>query len=101
MTDEPALNLEDVMQLVADAMQVSMLGIAPSVGATDIVARRHPSVRLIAAAKRENLEVHGGATPEPLRSLVPPSPIPGDIARLRRAIDDVLNAVERLVSGSQ
>ena len=86
------------MELVGDAMQVAMLGVSPVSGAHEIVDLRKPSVRLVAAARRENLEVHGGATPEPLRDLIPPSPIPDDVARLRRLIDDVLVQIERIVS---
>ena len=98
MTEDPVLSLERVMLLVGDCMEVGRLGQDPRQAAREIVARIRPSLREVAAARRENQDLHGGGTPEPLRQFVAASPIPEDIARLRRVIDDVLAEIHRVVA---
>jgi hypothetical protein len=98
--DQP-LDLQRTLDLVDDAMQASMLGDHPDVAAARIVEARRPTLREVAAAREQNQEVNSGLTPEPLRSLMPPSPVPEEIVRLRRAIDDVLVAAERQLAGGQ
>lgn len=95
MPDDQSLNLERIMDLVADASAASLWGIAPDVAAAEIVKVRRPTLRELAAARRENQEVNGAGTPEILRTILPPSPVPEEVVRLRRMIDEVLVAAER------
>ncbi len=63
----------------------SSWSLEPEAAARDLVDRRTPSQRELAAARRENLQLHGG-TPEVLRRLgVTASPVPPAV-RLRRAV---------------
>jgi hypothetical protein len=100
VTDDEPLRMDRIMDLVGDAMAASFFGVHPDAAAAEIVGRRRPSARELAAARRQNQEVHSGQTPEVLRQFMPPTPVPEDVVRLRRMIDDVLVAAERQVEQS-
>jgi len=86
------------MALVGDAASAAMSGVQVRSAAEHIVRSRHPTLRELAAAQRENLEVHGGGTPDILRDLgMSASPVPAEILRLREAVAAVLNQAARMV----
>lgn len=89
------------MGLVGDALTASIHGADPADAASWIIANKRPTQRELVAARRENQELHGGGTPDVLRQFFPPTPIPEEIARLRRMIDDVLAAVERQLNSAE
>ncbi|MDX6197401.1 MAG: hypothetical protein QOJ79_552 [Actinomycetota bacterium] len=97
MTDaDQPLDAIRVMELVAGAMESAMLGMSSVDAAAQLVQAKQPSLRELAAARRENFEVHGAGTPDILRELgMAPSPVPPEVLRMRTAIDDVLTAAER------
>lgn len=90
MSDDQPIELTRIMDLVGYALQASVLGIDPNTVASALLELKRPTARELAAARRENQEVHGSGTPEILRDFVQPSPIPEDVARLRRMVDDIL-----------
>lgn len=101
MSDNEPLHADRVMGLVGDALTASMHGTNPAVAASWIIATKRPTQRELVAARRENQELHGGGTPDVLRQFLPPIPIPEEIARLRRMIDDVLAAIERQLNSAE
>lgn len=102
---EGRLDLQRLLDIVGDATQAVLLGEHPEVAAIKIIAARAPTARELAAAREQSQESLSGLTPEPLRSLMPPKPVDGEIVRLRRMVDDVLVATStgsptsRAVSG--
>ncbi|CAN7554243.1 hypothetical protein LJR013_003966 [Pseudarthrobacter oxydans] len=101
MFDDQPLDLERILDLVGDAMTAAIRGVDPNVAAAEILNAKRPTARELAAARRENQEVHGGGTPEILRDFMAPSPVPEETARLRRMIDDVLVAAEGQLGTTQ
>lgn len=97
--DEP-LYMDRVLDLMIDAMVAALHEIDPEIAATDLLQMRHPIARELVAARQQNHEVHGGGTPDILREFMPSQPVPEDIARLRRRIDDVLVAAQRQLGSS-
>lgn len=95
MSENGPLDLERIMGLVGDAMALLSQGVSVSEAASTLVTRSKPSVREIAAARQQNHEVHGGGTPEILRPFFKPTPVPEDVLRMRRMIDEVLTDAER------
>lgn len=95
MSDDQPIELTRIMDLVGYALQASVLGIDPNTVASALLELKRPTARELAAARRENQEVHGSGTPEILRDFVQPSPIPEDVARLRRMVDDILVAAQQ------
>lgn len=92
------LDLQRIMTLVADAMEHHLLGASVQEAAALLVEGRRPTARELAAARRENHEVHGGAVPVELSQVgLQPTPVPAEIASLRRSIDQVLTEAARLV----
>jgi hypothetical protein len=86
-----------VMRLVADAMEMVMAQQEYSSAAATLVQQHRPSRRELSAARRENLEVHGGGASLRLAEFgVRGRPVPPEILRLRNAIDEVLAAAEIL-----
>lgn len=83
------------MGLVGDAMALLRQGVPVSEAAATLLETSKPSVREIVAARQQNHEVHEGGTPEILRPFFKPSPVPEDVGRLRRMIDEVLTDAER------
>lgn len=101
MSDDQPLDLVRTLDLVGDAMTAVLRGIDPNIAAAETLKAKRPTARELAAARRENQEVHGGGTPDVLRDMMPPSPVPEEVARLRRLIDDVLVAAERQLGSTQ
>jgi hypothetical protein len=63
--------------------------------AVGVVLRHRPSAAEVAAARRENLAVLGGGTPEVLRTLgFRSKPMPARVLKLRKAVDEVLARAE-------
>jgi len=100
MSDGEPLDLERVMGLVADAMEAVYLGY-PLDRAARLIASTARDRRELAAARNENLQVHGGGYPpeisDEVRKAMGPAPAPPEFLRLRQAIDEVLAEAERLV----
>lgn len=82
-----------VMALVGDALEHVRLGRDFASAAAMLVQKRRPSRRELAAARRENLEVHGGG-PDLSRYELNRC----QVLRLRNAIDEVLAAAEVLTA---
>lgn len=98
MTDEP-LELARIIALGADAMEDTVLEREPHAAAVRLVERHQPSLRELAAARRENLEAHSGTTPDVIRAAgFGPVQVPPEVLQMRRAIDEVLAAAETLVA---
>jgi hypothetical protein len=90
MTEPQPLDALRVTGIVADALEAALLGTAPSQAARAIITAKRPSVLELAAAARENHEVHGGA-PDPLpRFGFAPQAVPEDVDRIRTAIHAIL-----------
>lgn len=93
------LDLERVMTLVADAAGSVLLGLPTQDAARALIDRRRPSALELAAAGRENHEVHRGQDhPILLAAGLPPVAVPDDVVRLERAVADVLAAAHVLVA---
>ncbi len=88
-----------VVTLVADAVEDVLSGHDPAGAARKLLARRRPDLRELAAARAENLELHGGGTPDVLKEVgITAAPVPPSVLRLRRSVDEVLLAAEALLS---
>lgn len=89
-----------VVTLVADAVEDVLSGRDPAGAARQLLAQRHPTLQELAAARMENLEVHGGGTPDVLRQVgFASAPVPPSVLRLRRGVDEVLLAAQSLLPG--
>lgn len=96
------LDLQRVMALVADAVEHLLLGAPPAVAAEALVDRRHPTARELAAASRENDDMHSGRDdPILLAAGFAPTVLPEKVVRLRRAVDEVLRIAHNLVQGER
>lgn len=98
MSDSEPLDVQRVMTLVTDAMEVAVLGVPASQGAAEILAKRRPSLREVAAAARENHQMHGGAEDPLVKYGFEPQGVPENVDRLRIAIDGVLEQVASLLA---
>jgi hypothetical protein len=83
------------MNLVAEAMKAAYFGMAPNAAAAEIVEAQRPTALELASARRENQEVHGGHATANLRGVIPATPVPDEVVRIRQLIDDVLAAAEQ------
>lgn len=101
MVDDQLLDLMRVMDIVGVALSAALLGRDPNVAAAEILETKSPTARELAAARRENHELHGGGgQPEAPSGSLPTLPVPEDVAHLYRLIDDVLVAAERQFNSS-
>jgi hypothetical protein len=101
MPENQALDLERILGLVTDAMSAVYLEVDPDVAAAALLAIKNPTARELAAARRENQEVHGGQTPKTFLGILQPSPPPASVVRLREKIDEVLVAAERRIDSNK
>ena len=81
------------INIVADTETLLRLGVAPDVVAGFLAVRSTSGE--IAAARRENLSVHGGrSTPENLRNVLRSRAAPPEVLQTRRILAEVLAAAE-------
>jgi hypothetical protein len=92
------LDLQRVMALVADTVEYLLLGAPPAVAAQALDDRQHPTACELAAAGRENDDMHSGRDdPILLAAGFAPTVVPEEVVRLRRAVDEVLRIARHLV----
>lgn len=96
------LDLQRIMALVADTVAYVLLGAPPAVAAQALVDQQHPTARELAAAARENDDMHSGRDePILLAAGFAPAVVPEEVVRLRRAVDEVLRIAHNLLQGER